>query len=261
MAYLEYTHYSSSLNKETTVTVILPERKGTDNNSKSCKTLYLLHGFYGNHKDWCRLTSIERYVRDLNLAVVMPSADNSFYTNMAYGGNYWDYISEELPNQMEEHFPLSNQKEDRFVLGISMGGYGAFKLALKTPERFGAAVSLSGVLDVKALVERCIIDPQLIEGHGFDNIFRNYEVPDEEDLFALLKKSDAKLPKMRMYCGKDDFLLADNLDFHKALVPGHSDCELMVEDGDHNWNYWNHTVQQSLDWLKLHFDLEDAAAE
>ena len=89
----------------------------------------------------------------LNLAVVMPAVHLSFYTDMAYGGKYWQFISEEVPAVVRDMFPLSSEREDNFVAGLSMGGYGAFKLALTYPERYAAAASLSGAVDISEVVK------------------------------------------------------------------------------------------------------------
>ena len=126
----------------------LPERKHP--------VLYLLHGLSDDHTIWQRRTSIERYidpyVDPLGLAVVMPDVHRSWYTDMAHGSRYWTYISEELPALMRSFFPISEARDDNFVAGLSMGGYGAFKLALSHPERYAAAASLSGALDISQVV-------------------------------------------------------------------------------------------------------------
>src|SRR4029079_1126758 len=91
---------------------------------------------------WLRRTSIERYVADLGIAVVMPQVHRSYYTDEAYGRPYWTFLSEELPRVASGFFRLSPRREDTFVAGLSMGGYGAFKWALRQPWRFAAAASL-----------------------------------------------------------------------------------------------------------------------
>jgi S-formylglutathione hydrolase FrmB len=108
------------------------------------KVLYLLHGYSDDHSIWMRRTSVERYAAEHHLAVIMPAVNHSFYTNEVQGERYWDYISEELPRAMHRFFRLSDKPEDTFVAGLSMGGYGAMKLALTHPERFGAAASFCG---------------------------------------------------------------------------------------------------------------------
>src|SRR5919205_996148 len=147
--------FSETLGMLSSMYVLLPQRMLAEMNSKRVpkyRTLFLLHGHSDDHTAWQRWTSIERYVEGLNLAVVMPAVHLSFYNDMVHGPAYWQFISEEVPALMHDIFPLSSKREDNFVAGLSMGGYGAFKMALTHPERFAAAASLSGALDIAEVV-------------------------------------------------------------------------------------------------------------
>ncbi|MFD2881182.1 alpha/beta hydrolase [Paenibacillus rhizoplanae] len=154
MALIECKFYSEVLGLSTSMTVILPQQTttqiGMSNVSKGTlhPTLYLLHGLSDDDSIWLRRTSIERYVAEMGIAVVMPQVHRSFYTDMKAGGQYWTFISEELPALARSFFPLSPKREDNFVAGLSMGGYGAMKLGLRKPENWAAAASLSGALDM-----------------------------------------------------------------------------------------------------------------
>lgn len=154
MALIDCKFYSEVLGLNTSMTVILPQQTTTQIGLSNVKrgdlhpTLFLLHGLSDDDSIWLRRTSIERYVAKLGIAVVMPQVHRSFYTDMASGGNYWTFISEELPALARSFFPLSAKREDNFVAGLSMGGYGAIKLGLRKPEVFAAAASLSGALDM-----------------------------------------------------------------------------------------------------------------
>ena len=106
--------------------------------------LYLLHGTYGDYSDWCHLTSIEKYAQNHKIMVVMPSVANSFYQDMVIGPKYLTFLTEELPQYIQMLFPASGRREDNFVAGLSMGGYGAWHVALAKPEQYAAAASLSG---------------------------------------------------------------------------------------------------------------------
>ena len=159
MAFLQVQFFSKSLDVASTVNVILPEPSqgigmGSSEGKALPKVLYLLHGYSDDHSIWMRRTSVERYAARHNLAVIMPAVNHSFYTNEKQGERYWDYVSEELPQVMHKFFRLSDKPEDTFVAGLSMGGYGSLKMALNHPERFGAAASFSGCVDMANMAHR-----------------------------------------------------------------------------------------------------------
>ena len=144
MAFLELSFHAATLGQHTGVNVILPDsvRAG-----ERIPVLYLLHGLSDDHTMWCRRTSVERYAAPYKLAIVMPAGHRSFYTDMATGERFFSYLVEELPARMESFFPVSRERAGRFVAGLSMGGYGAFKAALNRPLLYAAAGSFSGALD------------------------------------------------------------------------------------------------------------------
>ncbi|MCF7849336.1 MAG: hypothetical protein K9M45_10825, partial [Kiritimatiellales bacterium] len=141
MALLECRFFSKTLGLSTAMNVILPQK--SEAYTEPPALLYLLHGWSDDHSTWARRTSIERYASDYPLAIVMPSVHKSFYCDMAHGSNYWKFISEEVPALVKTWFNVSNDWKTTYVAGLSMGGYGAFKLALGCPGNFAAAASLS----------------------------------------------------------------------------------------------------------------------
>ena len=162
MAFLQIQFFSDVLNVASTVNVIMPEAnqgigvetsKNRAKNRELPKVLYLLHGYSDDHTIWMRRTSVERYAAAHNLTVVMPAVNHSFYCNEVHGERYWDYVSEELPATIQRFLRVSDKPEDTFVAGLSMGGYGAMRLALTYPERYAAAGSFSGAVDITGIVE------------------------------------------------------------------------------------------------------------
>lgn len=253
----EVNFMSEVLNLHSTMYVLLPQRMLADAKSKrppKYRTLYLLHGYSDDHTAWMRWSSIEKYVEGLNLAVVMPAANLSFYTDMVYGGNYWQFISEEVPATVRDMFSLSSKREDNFVAGLSMGGYGAFKLALTYPERFVAAASLSGAVDIREVVREKRSDPLnkdwLIEMQA---IFGDLsKVPNSKhDLLELARKVSKGSIKPRLYqaCGTEDFLYADNLRFREAVSKLPLDLTYEEGPGEHVWAYWDRTIKNVLEWM------------
>jgi putative tributyrin esterase len=247
--------FSEVLHLSTSMDVILPLRKWNPNTTEpeaGHPTLYLLHGHSDDHTIWQRRTSIERYVEGLDLAVVMPAVHRSFYTDMAIGYRYWTFISEELPFVARALFHLSAAREDNFVAGLSMGGYGAFKLALSHPERFAAAASLSGAVDIARVANNK--DPE--RQSEMQRIFGDSDRirGSKNDLFHLAKKVAASMgPKPRLYqwCGTEDFLYKGNLHFGRHLEKLGLELRYEESPGTHEWKYWDEQIQIVLDWLNL----------
>src|SRR6516162_446862 len=123
--------YSQSLSKMVETAVILPEVGGGP-----FATFYLLHGLSDDHTAWLRRSRIEWYVRELPLIVVMPDGGRCFYTDNADGPAYGAFFAQELPNFIERTFPACRDRAGRCIGGLSMGGYGALRLALAHPDRY-----------------------------------------------------------------------------------------------------------------------------
>lgn len=136
---------SVSLHKLTQVNVLCPQ--GTERTSE-LPALMLLHGMTDDQTGWLRRSLAENYAEKMGLCLIIPNADLSFYTDMAYGGDYLTFLAEELPEFLRQYFPLSRSKEKNFAAGNSMGGYGAFLLAMSYPQQYKAAFSLSGPMKI-----------------------------------------------------------------------------------------------------------------
>ncbi len=262
MALIKCDFFSEALTLSTTMTVILPQETQTQigltnkKNGDKHPTLWLLHGFSDDDSIWARRTSIERYAAEYGLAVVMPQVHHSFYTDMVYGNKYWTFLTEELPRLARSFFPLSEAREDNFVAGLSMGGYGALKWALRFPDRFAAAASLSGVTDLAEHVRKSRETGEGINPQVIDLIFGEETVKgSENDLLTLIQKLDEQievdLPKLYQCCGTEDFLYEDNLIFNKACKETRFDLTDSFSPGTHEWGYWDAKIQDVLKWLPV----------
>jgi putative tributyrin esterase len=250
--------YSDILATRCSLNVLIPQRELRES-SRRCeppfRVLYLLHGYSDDHTAWQRWTSIERYIEDLNMVAVMPAAGNSGYSDMAHGGKFFTYLTEELPSLLHAFLPLSTQRSDTFIAGLSMGGYGAFKLALSRPDLYAAAGSLSGALDVSAVINVHGDRRDQVWLEGMRNNFGNLEqvAGSRHDLFALARQVSASplKPRLFQYCGTDDFLYPDNLRFRDFIQPLGFDYTYRETPGDHTWKYWDAEIQNFLSWLRL----------
>lgn len=258
MALIHCDFFSEVLGISTSMCVILPQNTvnqiGMSGSVKKEKypTLYLLHGLSDDHTIWQRRTSIERYVSSMGLAVVMPNGGRSFYTDMKHGYKYFTFMTEELPEIARQFFPLSEKREDNFVAGLSMGGYGAFKLALSCPEKYSAAASLSGAMDMARRVSA-------VEAERNDEMYNIFGDPDlmknsKHDLFHLAKKvseSDGPKPKLYQCCGTEDFLYEDNINFKNFIEETNLNYTYDEGPGIHEWAYWDSEIQKVLKWLPI----------
>ena len=247
MAFLQIQFFSAALNVASTVNVILPEANqgigiSASEDASLPKVLYLLHGYSDDHSIWMRRTSVERYAANHNLAVIMPAVNHSFYCNEAYGEKYWDYVSEELPKTMHRFLHLSSRPEDTYVAGLSMGGYGAMRLALTYPDRFAGAASFSGAVDLAGIFFR---------NHGGDEISRVFgdmkEIRGTEYDTAWLMKKNGKAPKkpwLYVSCGTADFLYNQHQAFIPALKESGWDVTAYEEPGAiHEWGFWDRQIR------------------
>lgn len=258
MALIHVNFFSEVLGMSSQMEVILPQEAqgqigaGYVKRQEQYPVLYLLHGMTDNHTIWCRHTSIERYAAERGIAVVMPNGHLGWYTDMKYGFSYYTFLTEELPKVCERFFPtIGNTRKRRFIAGNSMGGYGAMKAALTSPELYAGAASLSGGMDAAACAS---------ENNGtfypslWEDIFGEQEKikGSRHDLFALaeqLKQSKKLPPKLFMWCGTEDFLYDQNVAMKEHLDDLGYDLLYRETKGDHSWAYWDREIQNVLDWI------------
>ncbi|MBU1093462.1 MAG: esterase family protein [Firmicutes bacterium] len=238
---------SQTLELNTHINILLPSdiKQG-----EKVKVLYLLHGYFGDHTDWIRLTSIERYIEKYRVAVVMPSANNSYYTDMVYGLRYFTYMTEELPKFIERTFPISSKREDQYIAGLSMGGYGALKIALSNPDRYHKAASLSGALDLEHI-------RKLSFGNGRQSQYEatfglTSTLNTNNDLKYLISNMTNKQKEaldLFIGCGTEDFLYQDNIEFISYLKSQNLSYTYVESKGAHEWSFWDTYIQKVIQWM------------
>ncbi len=262
MAILELTFRAESLDFDQNVMVILPEPENLGLAKKSnafdgaFPVLYLLHGYSDDHTSWLRRSSVERYMTvdsSRPMVCICPSVQNSFYTDMEYGWKYFTYLTEELPELLSRWIRISTQPKDTFIAGLSMGGYGAFKIAFSYPERFAAAASFSGVLDiVKSGKDNDQKDNAVYNVFGMK---RSELSGTQHDLYYLLNQAIAsgkKLPKLYSSCGTKDSLYKNNLAFRDYIRQKNIDYTYSEQEGlAHEWAFWDSEIKKLLNWLPI----------
>lgn len=232
---------SNVLEMMTSLTVSIPQ--GLDGD---IPVLYLLHGLSDNHSAWLRRTNVDRYAEHAGIAVVMPEVQRSFYTDMEYGLSYFTYIAKELPLICRNMFRFSSKREDNFIAGLSMGGYGAIKTALTYPENYIAAASFSGALDVKS---RFKVTKDLMSINECYAI-NNGVIKPRDDLFSLasnLAGAHTNVPDLYITCGLSDFLYEDNKRFCAHLDSLSIPHCYEEWEGAHEWDFWDESIRRAID--------------
>lgn len=263
MASINCQYYSFSLKHTVEINIIIPTPEGNEQitdsevlNSYSYKkglpVVYLLHGAYGNFSSWIRFSNIERYAQQHHCAVVMASADNSFYQNMNHGNAYYTFFTKELPAFITNIFPVSPKREDTYIAGFSMGGYGAWYLSLSNPEIYSKAASMSGALDIAQLYDESA-KGNLESPFSWEDIFADPTnlTGSDYDLFELYRRCAASgnIPELYQACGTEDFLYPMNRSVRDRFKKMGADYVYDEGPGGHNWDFWDQYIRNILSWM------------
>ena len=262
MAIIEVNFISKCLMRTVTFNAIIPVDKfgpqAENAEQKPLKTLYLLHGIFGNYTDWVNGTRIQAWAEANDLAVIMPSGENRFYLDDEKSGElYGEFIGKELVEFTRKLFPLSDQREDTFIAGLSMGGYGAIRNGLKYAENFGCVIGLSAALVHDTWKDADNSAPIFtFRRNYYEAIFGEYDKvkgsdKDPKALLLKLKEEGRPVPKMYLCCGTEDGLVTANRDFRDFLNENGVDLTYVEGPGKHDWVFWDTYIKKVLDWLPL----------
>ena len=246
MALINLRFESACLGKNVAVNIVRPIGKPKG-------VLYLLHGLSDDESIYLRRSNIERYAERMGLMVIMPNGDRFFYADTAACGRYFSFITEELPKVLKNtlaEFPTD--REHTYIGGISMGGYGALKAALRCPDQYASVLCLSGAFDVCTMAEtsflggkdwwECIVgDISCVRGS-------------KEDVFSLAtkcKEDGVALPKITMWCGEGDFILQHSRDMYAHLKSLGYAVSYTETPGAHCWDSWDPALETYLPALPL----------
>ena len=256
MAYGTITFFSNVLGYDDSVDYLLPDtrrraRKWTDWEDKKIPVIWVLHGNGDSSNAWIRKSTIELYARQHDVAVIMPSCQRECYTDSKRGFDFFTFVSDELMTVMRNYFPLSHLREDNFIIGNSMGGYGALKCALTYPEKYAAVASLSGAMDFREALK----GNDMIFSKSAPLIFGSLEEYEGSgnDLYALLEQLPEKPhgDELKVYqcCGTEDFLYPINKVFRDVLSRSVKNYEYHEDHGGHDWFFWNPELPRIFDFF------------
>ena len=239
---------SAALNRTMKYRVLLPEDYATS--GVPYHALYLLHGLTGDYLDWSTRTQLARLAHDVPLVIVMPDGENSWYVNAAdKGPRFEDYIADDLVKDVESKYRVIRSRYGRAIAGLSMGGYGALRIALKRPGVFAAAGGFSSALGVT--------DPKFDDALTAykDQLYKMFGPAESEtrtanDILLIAGKAKPEsAPALYLDCGTSDGLLPSNRELAAVLQKRGFAYEFHEVPGAHTWDYWNRRMEVFLPWL------------
>lgn len=222
-------------------TIVIP-----DTDQDEYKAVWLLHGYTGDDTAWIRHANIEKLAREHNWAVIMPEARNAFYTDSDFIP-YYSFFTQELIPKIQEMYPISSKPEDNYIVGSSMGGYGALKIGFTNTDKFSKIAALSPITDI----ERFRNNPQCpMDKKTFDSIFGTAEKIHNNQLATIFNRIQPR-QKVLTLCGDEDYMREDNIMFKNFLTIHLNDnYTWMPVDGDHSWNTWVGNIGKVFKWLE-----------
>lgn len=216
---------SNFLNADTNLNIYLPPNY---NKNKKYSLLFLLHGYGGNENNWIENGLINNYMDNLihqkkinPFIIVMPAGKKSFYV-----GNTEKFIIKEMYPYILKNYSIKDTKNNIAIAGVSMGGFGAFSLAIKNQNIFSTSISLSGAFK--------------------DNYLKG--------ISRVKYKSLNKKTKLYFYCGKQDFLYTTNIDLFSKFKKYSVKYDFFEGVGYHSWQYWNKITPGFLQILSNNFN-------
>lgn len=242
---------SRSMRRQMPFRVLLPV--GYASWGLSYPVVYLLHGLFGSFKNWTELTNIASLPRD-EFIIVMPEGENGWYTDGRSGtDNYESYFIRELVPAVDAEYRTIANDRGRGVAGLSMGGYGAFKFALKYPQLFDFAGSVSGAFDAPFWSDEST-GPNWDEyAESIGRIFGDAaSVTRSENRIdalasAAVETGKARIPFLYFDCGEDDPFIAANKKLAGFFAAASLEHEFQSLAGGHDWTYWNERLPNLLE--------------
>lgn len=260
MALLQVNFLSKALKRIVTFNALVPidaaEIPGQAETPKGpMKALYLLHGYSGNYPDWVCGSRIQELSLRHNIAVFMPSGENSFYLDDTDKGElFGEFVGNELVDFTRRMFPITDKREDTFIGGFSMGGYGAIRNGLKYSHNFSHIIALSSALIIHRIAGVPADFKDFISDYKYyTRVFGdlNQLIGSDKDPEALihdLKKRNAEIPEIYLACGTEDLLIDENRGYHNFLSSENISHIYEEGPGIHDWNFWNEYIEKAILW-------------
>jgi S-formylglutathione hydrolase FrmB len=241
--------YSTAMQKKIKCVIIKPD--SYNKNQGHFPVVYLLHGYSDHYDTWVKqVPAIKGYADQMQLMIVCPDGGfSSWYFDSPVDTKYkYDtHISKEVLNYVDAHYRTIPDRNHRAITGLSMGGHGALYLALRHPDIFGAAGSMSGGVDLRPFPAEWDIAKRIGDAQKYPANWQNMSV------INMIGKGPTPAVSMMIECGTDDFFYKVNQQLHQKLLALKIPHDYVERPGSHNWEYWENAIEYQLLYFKKYF--------
>lgn len=250
MASIGVKYFSNALNRKVSFEMFIPN-DAPENSDRKMKVLFLLHGYTGDAWNWVP----EHLMLKYNFAVVAPNGENGFWLDgLSTGHKYGTFVGRELVDYIRRTFKLALSAEDTYIMGLSMGGFGALHTALMYPENFGKAAAMSSALIIHEIAhQKQGFDSGMANYDYYHEVFGDLETVEERDcnpeVLAKRLMENGTLPEIFMCCGTEDFLIENNRSFHSYLDSIAFPHTYMESKGTHDMDFWNEYTEKFIEMM------------
>jgi S-formylglutathione hydrolase FrmB len=242
--------YSTAMHRSYKCVVIKPDNYKSE--KLNFPVIYLLHGYEGWYGNWIsRVPQLKHYADQYNFILVCPDGGNSswyFDSPVDSSMKYETYIGKEVPDYIDSHYRTIKNRKGRAITGLSMGGHGAFFLAFRHPERFGACGSMSGGMNMNSNRTRFDVYKRLGDTIKQAANWTNYSV------LKVVEYYPEESLAIIMDCGSSDIFIKDNLELHEKMVRLKIPHDFIVRPGHHDWFYWRNAIRYQLLFFSIFFE-------
>ncbi len=244
--------------------ILLPDKnmpefftKGNPHYNRPTKTIIMLHGYSADCTEWLYSAPTFELCGKYNLAIVMPAGGLSFYLdNKATGRKWCKFVGNDLIQYLRDTFGLAMRKEDTYIGGESMGGFGALHTGLAYPDNFNGIIALSSALIIHKLKYMKPDGPDAVMANYdyYVDIFNDLNKAEESDanpevLYLRNKENGITNPRIFMACGSEDFLIESNREMAKFFEENKADYKYVEGPGVHNFEFWVPRFIEGLDYF------------
>lgn len=268
LAHFSCNYFSYTLRRDITVNVITPE--DTEHSAEQSyipsapyPVLYFIHGGANDGTTIQRYTSIERYAQEHKIAVVLLSSENKYSRKLIsvvgeYPGgprqlteDFGELITEELPRFVSAHFPISRERKDTYICGLSAGGYGTLINSLLHPEKYRAVGLFSPLLTSRSYLMSLSEEERKKEASVDEVQLRKNFLPEIQELLQLNVEKRLNMPDYYITSGlKEHGMIAYQNLLAQDLRSMHVNLTYRIDHPfGHEWAFWDLAVQDFLNWL------------